>query len=344
MATLTATVAPNKMNSATGHFSLNALEPVKIGSLVCKPLHPTFGAEVEGVDFSKPVSEEQIKDIIAAQNRQRMPHPASSRFGVTIYRNTDLTDETHIAFSHRLGELEKVPQIRNLSIPDRFSYPELFDIGNTNADGSIFKKDDRRWWFNKGNALWHTDSSFNQHRAKYSLLLAHVIPKNGGDTAYADVRAAYRDLPEDQKAKLRGLVCKHDLWHSRQLAAPEEFKSITEDEKSSKKPSYHKLVQVAPDGEETLYIASHISEVVGMPKEEGSKLIRELIEHCTQPQYTLIVKWHQPGDLVFWDDRCTMHRATSFSDQSEVRDMRRTTVYDDGPYQNGVPEAAYVEA
>ncbi|OCB86047.1 alpha-ketoglutarate-dependent 2,4-dichlorophenoxyacetate dioxygenase [Sanghuangporus baumii] len=329
----------------------STLEPIKIGTLTCKPLHPTFGAEIEGIDFSKPVPDWQIKEVIEAQNR----------FGVTVYRNTGLTDETHIAFSRQLGELEKVPKFNGPNVPDRFGHPELFDAGNTNLDGTIVQKNSRRWWYNKGNALWHTDSSFNQYRSKYSLLLSHRIPKEGGNTDFADVRRAYRDLPEERKAKLRGLVVKHDLWHSRQLAAPEEFKNITETEKAAKRPAYHKLIQIAPDGEETLYIAAHAAEVVDMPKEEGPKLIWELIDHCTQPKYTLSVKWHQPGDLVFWgknnpkriqvktsihvgfllfsDNRCTMHRATPFSDQMEVRDMRRTTVFDDGPEKNGVPEA-----
>ncbi|KAL5525102.1 hypothetical protein ACEPAF_8971 [Sanghuangporus sanghuang] len=326
---MTTTTITATTSGVVGCLRLSATKPVKIGSLTCRPINPSFGAEIEGVDFSKPIGPAQIKDIIEAQNR----------FGVTIYRNTGLTDEAQIAFSRQLGELETSPKIQGLSEADRFGYPELFDIGNTNSDGSIIRKEDRRWWFNKGNSLWHTDSSFNQHRAKYSLLLAHIIPKEGGDTDYADVRRAYRDLPEERKAKLRGLICKHDLWHSRRIAAPEAFKSISKEELNTKKPAYHKLVQIAPDGEETLYIASHISEVVGIPKEEGSKLIKELIDHCTQPQYTITMKWYQPGDLVFWDNRCTMHRATPFSDQMEVRDMRRTTVSDDGPYMYGVPNA-----
>ncbi|KLO16565.1 alpha-ketoglutarate-dependent 2,4-dichlorophenoxyacetate dioxygenase [Schizopora paradoxa] len=315
------------MASSNGHSKLGI---VRIGSLTCKPLHPTFGAEVEGVDFSKPIPPDVIEDVIAAEDR----------FGVTVYRNTGLDDLGHVQFSRQLGDLEKVPKFRGPNVPDRFQYPELFDAGNTDLDGKIIQKNSRRWWYNKGNALWHTDSSFNQHRSKYSLLLSHIIPKEGGDTGYADVRQAFRDLPEERKAQLRPLVVKHDLWHSRKLAAPNEYKSVTEHEAAAKPPAYHKLVQIAPDGGETLYIAAHAAEIVGMPKEEGLKLITELIEHCTQPRYTMFVKWKQPGDLVFWDNRQTMHRATPFSDQMEVRDMRRTTVFDDGLEKNGVPEAA----
>ncbi|GJJ11829.1 hypothetical protein Clacol_006067 [Clathrus columnatus] len=311
------------------------LEPVKIGSLTCIPLHPTFGAEIRGVDFSvRPLPDNVIKDIVTAQHK----------FGVTVYRNTGLNDQSHVAFSYQLGELEMCPKLNGPNQPPRFSEPELFDAGNTDMEGNIIKKNSR----SKGNALWHTnskwwklidivqDSSFNQRRSKYSLLLAHMIPAKGGDTMYADVRTAYKDLPQSKKDELKDLVVCHNLWHSRKVAAPEEFKDATEYEMSQKPPAYHKLVQAGPDGRETLFIAAHAEYIVGKPREEGQKLIKELLEHCIQPQYTLAVKWSTPGDLVFWDNRITMHRATPFSDQMEKRDMRRTTVFDDSPTAYGV--------
>ncbi|THH04210.1 hypothetical protein EW145_g5691 [Phellinidium pouzarii] len=231
---------------------------VKIGSLTCRPLNPRFGAEIEGIDFSKPVTEQQIKDIIAAENR----------FGVTVYRNTCMTEELHIAFSRQLGELEKVYQFNGREVV----HPEIYRAGNTDEDGNIIPASSRHWWFTKGNALWHADSAYNHHRSKYSLLLAHIVPKEGGNTNYAD----------------------------------------------------------------TLYLASHASEIIGMEREEGLKLIRELIDHCTQPKYTISVKWQQTGDMIFWDNRQVMHRATPFMDQMDVRDVRRTTVYDDGPEGYGI--------
>ncbi|KAI5119692.1 hypothetical protein M0805_003578 [Coniferiporia weirii] len=292
------------MTSETQAAATN-IEPIKIGSLICRPLHPAFGAEVEGVDFSKPVPEYQIQDIIRAENR----------FGVTVYRSTSLTEESHITFSRQLGILERTYQFNGSEV----KHPEVYRAGNIDEEGVIIPRDSRHWWFTKGNALWHTDSAFNQHRSKYSLLLAHVVPKEGGNTNYADVRHAFRDLPEERKAKLRGLVVKHDLWHSRRLAAPEVYEMLAESEATEKRQAYHKLVQIAPDGEEhrlqTLYIASHASEIVGMQKDEGIKIINELIEHY---------------------NRQTMHRATPFQDQMVVRDVRRTTVYDDGPEKYGV--------
>jgi len=304
--------------------------PIQIGSLTCKPLHPTFVAEVSGIDFRKPLSVSQVQDVIAAMDR----------FGVTVYRNTGLGDEGHIAFSRNFGELERVPKFRGPSVPDRFNYPELFDAGNTDRDGKIWPKDSRRWWYNKGNTLWHVDSSFNQHRSKYSILLAHRIPSTGGNTDFADARHAYRDLPQETKDELKDLIAEHDLWHSRRLAAPTEYQAPNEHERAAKPPAYHKLVQKAPDGEDTFYIATHASRILGKSDDESQSLINEMIDHCTQPQYVFPVQWVQKGDMVMWDNRQVMHRGTAFSDQMEVRDMRRTTIFDDGPERNGVPQAA----
>lgn len=173
----------------------------------------------------------------------------------------------------------------------------------------------------QGNALWHTDSSFNQHRSKYSILVAHHLPKNGGDTGYSDVRRAYADLPQSKKDELKDLVVEHEcvqslkmplktfsdpqpshhsLWHSRKVAAPEEFATMTVHELAAKQPAFHKLVQKAPDGRDTLFIAAHAKTIVGWSDEKGLALINELIDWCTQPQYCFLMKWKQPGDLVWW--------------------------------------------
>jgi hypothetical protein len=179
--------------------------------------------------------------------------------------------------------------------------------------------------------LWHVDSSFNARRASYSLLLAHVLPDNrAGDTHFADVRTAYKNLPLSKKDQLEGLVLAHSLWHSRNLAAPGYV--AAEHEAKNKPGAQHDLIQTNPDGTKTMYVAAHASQVIGWPKEEGFKLIWELIDHATQPEYVLEVAWENPGDLVIWDNRAVMHRATEFEGQTVYpRDMRRTTVHDGSP-------------
>jgi len=277
-------------------------------------LGPGFVAEVHGVDFSRPVDPQTFAAIVAGMDR----------YGVSVFRNTGLDDEAHIAFSRLFGELERAPKLFGSKLA-RFSHPELFDAGNLDREGNILV-DDRRRMYNKGNALWHTDSSFNPHRSQYSLLLAHEVPPSGGDTQFADMRGAYEALPAVMKERIEGLVAEHWLWHSRQLAG---YPPPTEDEKAAKPPARHALVQVhAGSGRKTLYIAAHASHIVGWPIEEGRKLIGELIEFATQPRFTYTLGWKQPGDLVIWDNLCTMHRATAFEDTRFRRDMRRTTVYE----------------
>ena len=283
-------------------------------TLAAQPLGPSFVAEVAGVDFSRPIDAATLAAIIAAMDR----------YAVCVFRGTGLTDESHITFSRQLGKLEHAPRLFGKSIT-RFAHPELFDAGNLDAQGQILV-DERRRLYNKGNALWHTDSSFNPHRSSYSLLLAHEVPPVGGDTHFADTRAAYDALPAELQAKIEDLWAEHWLWHSRMLAG---YPEPTEAERQAKPPARHKLVQTHPgSGRKTLYIASHASHIVDWPVEAGRKLLRELIEFATQPQFVRAVSWKQAGDLVIWDNRCTMHRATPFEDTLYRRDMRRTTVFD----------------
>jgi alpha-ketoglutarate-dependent 2,4-dichlorophenoxyacetate dioxygenase len=283
-------------------------------TLDVRTLGPSFVAEVSGVDFSKPLDPVTLGEVVAAMDR----------YAVCVFRATGMNDDAHVAFSHQLGKLEHAPKLFGKKFA-RFDKPELFDAGNLDASGQILA-DDRRRVYNKGNALWHTDSSFNTHRASYSLLLAHEVPPVGGDTEFADTRAAYDALPAELRTKIDGLVAEHWLWYSRMLAG---YPEPTEAERLAKPPAHHKLVQTHPGSlRKTLYIASHASHIVGWPVEEGRKLLKELIEFATQPQFVRAVAWKQPGDLVIWDNRCTMHRATAFEDTLYRRDMRRTTVFD----------------
>jgi len=303
-------------------------EKVQIGSLTCTPIHESFGAVVEGVDFSHlPLPDNVVEDIKKVQQK----------YAVTVYYDTGLVDATHVQFCRQLGGLVLAPQFKTGK--PRYDFPYLFDAGNVLADGSLVEKDTRRWHFNRGNALWHTDLSYDQHRSKYSLLLSHIVPKDGGNTDYADVRAAYRDLPQSKKDEIEDLVLEHDIWHSRFLAAPQEFATITEEEKAVKQPAYHKLVQVDEEDNKTLFLAAHARRVVGWPLEKGQALIKELTEFCTQPQYVTSIKWKAPHQIVFWDNRITLHRATPFSELMEKRDMRRVSVLDDSPTSHGVPDA-----
>lgn len=194
-------------------------------------------------------------------------------------------------------------------------------------------------------------------RSKYSLLLSHGNPKRGGVwTHFADTRRAYADLPAEVKDRLDGLVVEHDLWHSRLLGSPSVYKAPTDRERALKPPAYHHLVQKAPNGQKTLYLAAHAKRVLGLdppmelspdasctaeaedPRdiERSQALIWQLIDHCTQPQYVFSFEWLDGGDLVWWDNRQSMHRANPYTSTMGARDVRRSTVIDDGPLAWGV--------
>jgi alpha-ketoglutarate-dependent 2,4-dichlorophenoxyacetate dioxygenase len=183
-------------------------------------------------------------------------------------------------------------------------------------------RNDRKRLFSLGNRLWHSDSSFKTVPAKYSLLSARLIPDAGGDTEFADMRAAYDALDEAEEAECEGLVCEHSQIYSRSLLG---FEGYTDEERERFKPVPQRLVRRHPaTGRKSLFLASHAGTIVGWPVPEARALLRDLIEHATQKQLVYVHKWRQ-DDLVMWDNRATMHRARPF-DPKQVRDMHRTTV------------------
>ncbi len=198
-------------------------------------------------------------------------------------------------------------------------------FSNLDGFGNLLAPDDERRNYSLANRLWHTDSSFRQVSATYSMLSARVIPPKDADTEFADLRAAYDALPAATKARLEGLVAYHSIWHSREKLGGYV---PNEEEREARPGALHPVVRRhSGSGRMTLYLASHATEIVGMDPDEGQALLAELIAFATEPRFVYAHTW-RPGDLVVWDNRCTMHRATPFEDTNHVRDMRRTTVRD----------------
>lgn len=277
--------------------------------LKAEPILPRFGAECSGIDLTKPLTQDQVDEVTQAMDR----------WGVCIYRNTGLTDEQHVDFSRNFGTLERVPKREGAKT--RLPFRELFDASNLNVHGEI-TQDEAAIQYRKGDRLWHTDSAFLTNRTSYSLLLAHEVPPEGGETFFADTRSAYEDLPEETKTLLEGKVGVNSLWWSRKMAGAD----IADEEIYERPMARHPLVHVHQgSGRKALFIAAHTMDVEGMDKQEGRALIRQLIEHATQPQYVFSVKWNV-GDLVIWDNLCSMHRGGDFDYTAYRRDMRRTTV------------------
>jgi len=278
-------------------------------------LHPTFGGEVGAIDL-RTVDESDLDDIRAAMDA----------YAVLVFRDQELTNEDQVAFARRLdGALHTKTGVAALkSAKRRFDNEAVSDISNLNAEGDLLDAEDRKRLQGLANRLWHTDASFTDPPGRYSMLSARVVPSVAADTQFADMRAAYDALSEARKAEIEGLVVHHSIAYSRATLGFD----FTEEEKKSLPGAYHPLVRSSPATDrKSLYLASHASMVVGRPVPEGRMLLRELIEHATQPAFVFAHAW-RVGDLVIWDNRATMHRATSFDDKSHVRDMRRVTTLD----------------
>jgi alpha-ketoglutarate-dependent 2,4-dichlorophenoxyacetate dioxygenase len=275
------------------------------------PLHSCLGAEVCGVDLTRPVIPEVFAEIDAAFNR----------YGILVFPKQSVTDEQQLAFSRLFGPLEVNPNYAGAKMRLR---PDIADISNLDAEGRVLARDDRRNLFNIGNQLWHTDSSFKRIPAKCSLLSARELPGSGGETEFADLRAAWDALPAARKARLEGLVVEHSIFRSRSQIGFADFN----DEISKELPPVPQaLVRHHPvSGRTSLYLASHASHIIGRPVEEGRALIEELIAFATQPQFVYRHRW-AVGDLVMWDNRCTMHRGRPYDD-TQRRVLHRTTVSD----------------
>ncbi len=272
---------------------------------------PFFAAEVFGIDLTRRLSDVEVAAI----------HTGMDQFGVLVFHDQHLEDEQQVAFSRQLGPLEQATG--DIQAPeDRRVSMDLNDISNLDKYGEVLPRDDRRRLFGLGNMLWHSDSSFKDVPAKYSLLSARKIPVAGGNTEFADMRAAYDALDDAMKREVHELICLHSQLYSRGVLGFDDF---TAAERMKWAPVRQRLVRRHPNtGRLSLYLASHAGAIEGMPMPEARAFLRDLTEHATQRQFVYAHVWRQ-WDLVMWDNRVTMHRARRYN-PLEVRDMRRTTL------------------
>lgn len=285
--------------------------------IAVSPLHAFVGAEITGIDLRQKVPPESFAVLEAAVNKH----------AVLVFPGQKLTDEQQIAFSALFGPLETSPDYAG-SQKSRVKYREISDISNLDPEGRVMSAADNRLLFNRGNQLWHTDSTFKFVPARFSLLSAREIPppNSGGETEFADMRAAYDALPDATKREIDGLIAEHSIMHSR---AKIGFKEFNPEINRDLPPVRQVLVRThAGSGRKCLYLASHASHIVGWPVEKGRKLIEELTAFATERRFVYQHRW-SVGDLVMWDDRCTMHRGCPYDDTRHRRDMHRTTVSDE---------------
>jgi alpha-ketoglutarate-dependent 2,4-dichlorophenoxyacetate dioxygenase len=286
-------------------------------SLSIRQIHPVFVGEVSGIDISTPLSPNDVAAINAGMDR----------YAVLVFHDQKITDEQQIAFSRNFGSIEDA-RGGNITKPEDKRLPTgMNDVSNLGRDGRTLERDSRQRLFNLGNMLWHSDSSFRPIPAKYSLLSARIVNPVGGNTEFADMRAAYDELDTATKALIEDLVCEHSLMYSRGSLG---FLDYTEEERAMFRPVLQRLVRTHPvTGRKSLYLSSHAGGIVGMPMPEARILLRDLTEHATQPKFVYVHRW-RPWDLVMWDNRQMMHRVRRYDD-SHPRDMRRTTVAGEAP-------------
>jgi alpha-ketoglutarate-dependent 2,4-dichlorophenoxyacetate dioxygenase len=282
-----------------------------------RAMQPNFAGEVSGIDITQPISQSDVAAIEAGMDK----------YAVLVFRGQQLTDAQQMAFSLNFGALENAKG-GNVTKPADLRLPTgMNDVSNLGKDHKPLARDSRQRLFNLGNMLWHSDSSFRAIPAKYSLLSARIVNPKGGDTEFADMRAAYDTLDDETRREIESYVCEHSLMYSRGSLG---FLDYTDEEKELFKPVRQRLVRTHPvTGRKSLYLSSHAGTILGFPMPEARIILRDLNEHATQPRFVYVHKW-QPNDLVMWDNRQTMHRGRRY-DESQPRDVRRTTVAGDAP-------------
>ena len=282
--------------------------------LTFRKLQAQFAAEAAPIDLRRVEDRTALGAIRAAMDE----------FLVLVFPGQAFDDEGQLAFAGRFdGRLHTKTGSAALGA-NRFGKEALTDISNIGADGAIIARDDRKRQYALGNRLWHTDASFQDPPGRYSMLHARVVPASGADTEFADMRAAYDALDDATRARIEGLRVHHSIAYSRETLGFE----FSAGEQELLKGAIHPLVRVNPrTGRKSLYLASHASRILDWPVPEGRLLLRDLIEHATQPQFVYRHVW-RVGDLVIWDNRATMHRGRPFDDGRERRELRRVTTLD----------------
>lgn len=281
-------------------------------SLQFTPLHRHFCAEVSGLDLKRPSA-----DTAAAIDRAMAEH------AVLVIRGQRLTQDEQMAFTRSFGALDLgFKKVSNSH--SRLKYNELADISNVDETGGIAQRSHRRIVNNVANQIWHSDSSFQNPPARYSMLHAVVVPPKGGTTQFADMRAAYDALDADARAEIEHLLVEHFVLHSRFMLGDTDYA----EEKAAALPRVlWPLVRTHDDsGRRHLFIGAHACRIDGMTVPEGRLLLSDLLEHATQAPFVYEHTW-QPGDLVIWDNRCTLHRGRRY-DFSQRRELRRSTTLD----------------
>jgi len=290
----------------------NESDPVAMLSI--RAISRACGAEVTGIDLTRPLPARAVQQF----------HRALGEHCILLFRDAALTPQQHIAFSRQFGPLE-THVVGEFNLPE---HPEVFVVSNVREEGKL-----------KGavyaGQYWHSDLSYMEKPSLGSLLLCREMPETGGDTMWANMYLAYDTLSDAMKKFLSTLKGIHDYSHAYDtyFAHLKERPPLTPEQRAKTPPVEQPMIRTHPvTGRKALYVNPGFTKgIVGMPKEESQPILELLFRHSTRPEFIYRHKW-RANDMIFWDNRCTMHYALADYDFSVRRHMHRTTIAGDVPY------------
>jgi alpha-ketoglutarate-dependent 2,4-dichlorophenoxyacetate dioxygenase len=285
-----------------------------MASLTIDSIHPDFGARVTGVDLHAPLTDDLVEEIRAAIDKHSFVYFPEQTFD----------DDSQLALTRALGE----PEPNHVKFGQEGIIEFFGTIGNVQPDGSKLGNDHKKTKFQTGNNLWHSDSSFRKIPSFVSIMCAYEVPDEGGETEFVSGRAAYNRLSKEEQNKIDPLSVVHDYVFSRSKVSPD---AVTPSHAASLPPIDQKLVRINPrTGDKNHYVGSHAKAIAGWGDADSRTLIDDLLERAIRPEYVYSHRW-RVGDLVIWDNRCTLHRGAGYDADKYRRRIRQTRVQGTGP-------------
>ena len=276
------------------------------------PIHPEFGARISGIALSQPLDETTFNLIDEAINR----------YSILLFEDQHMNDAAHLEFTRRFGQLEE----EHVSYYSRGEVTYIGRVGNIDDEGN--KVSVRQVKASTGNEMWHSDSSFREIPAMYSMLCAYEVPNEAGETEFASARAAYQRLDQTTQRQIEDMIGIHDYIFSRTKVGED---AVTENQRTYMHPVRQRLVRQNPvTGERNVFVGSHVKEIEGMFAKEARALIDRLISEVTRPESVYRHRW-QVGDFMIWDNRCVLHRGCGYDADKYRRRMHQTRVRGRGP-------------
>jgi len=276
-----------------------------------RPLSPNLGAEVLGVNLAQGVDDDLFHAL----------YEAFLEYQVLLFGKQDLPPGKQVEFARHFGEV----QVHVMNQYHAGGHPELYRLSNLDTDGNPTGRHP-----DKGTLIWHTDGSWCERTGQATILYAEIVPEVGGETHFCDMYAAYDRLSPEWKARIANLQAVHNLDFSRTRRHGED--PMTEAQRREVPPVPHPIVRTHPEtGRKCIFLGDHAEYILGMDYEDGRTLIEELNALAVHPDTTYEHHW-EPGQLVAWDNRCLMHRATEYDPATQRRVIRRCTVIGEIPH------------